>query len=76
MPSFTRRSGSSPREQPIPERGDEGPDGLEAGGGLRVALDLVVEREQAVDLLVEGLEGVAAPAELTLLRGQDTISLA
>jgi len=47
-------------EQPVLERrgdegdprGDEGPDGLEAGDGLGVALDLLVEREQAVDVKI------------------------
>ena len=36
--------------------GDEGADGLEPGDGLGRALDLVLEREQAVDLVVDGLE--------------------
>ena len=31
-------------------RGDEGPDGLEAGDGLGVPLDLLLEREQAVNV--------------------------
>ena len=55
-PTVARR-GSLVPEQLVPERGDdqgdaggdEGPDGLEAGDGLRIALDLLLEREQAVD---------------------------
>jgi len=60
-------------EQPVLERGNEGPDGLEAGDGLRIALDLLLEREDAVDLVFEGLErGRIAPKSSFLRRSMGT----
>lgn len=56
--------------------GGEGPDGLETGDGLGVALHLLLEREQAADLL-NGGQSRGSAVSLTaegLLRGQSGLA--